>query len=143
MTDDLHSPYFRNEDGFWEDFHRFNALFEPWRWNTPNARKNHEDEFGALIEGGEGYFSRDHGPAWGDQFKLSRRSMETILMIVLWGNGRGKAICEALQEQDMDRVRQAQNRLADIAGLNMKPEASQAGEPESIPQPLPKKGRSK
>lgn len=111
MTDDLHSPYFRNEDGFWEDFNRFNALFEGYRWQTTDARKDHEDEFGGRIQAGETYFSRDMGPAWTDKAKVSRRSMETLLRCVLWSNPRGEWVADELKKVDLDRLRQVTDRV--------------------------------
>lgn len=110
MTDEWQSLYFRNEDGFWEDFKRFNALFEGYRWQTTEARKDHEDEFGNRIQAGESYFSRDMGPAWTDKAKLSRRSMEALLRCVLWSNPRGEMVAEELRKVDQDRLRQATDR---------------------------------
>lgn len=111
MTDDPYGLYFRNEDGFREDFNRFNALFGEYRWQTTDARKNHQDEFGNPIQEGETYFSRDMGPSWTDKAKLSRRSMEILLRCVMWSNPRAEMVAEELKKVDQDRLRQATERV--------------------------------
>lgn len=142
MTDDFHSLYFRNEDGFWEDFNRFNALFEWYRWQTTDARKDHEDEFGDRIQAGETYFSRDMGAGWTDKAKLSRRSMEVLLRCVLWSNPRGKMVAEELKKVDQDQLRQAGERawahlkpVPDLNPLEPKPSVPPAKPPKKGKKP--------
>lgn len=140
MTDDLPSLYLRNEDGFWEDFNRFNALFEGHRWQPTDARKDHEDEFGNRIQDGETYFSRDIGPGWADKAKLSRRSMEVLLRCILWSNPRGKMVAEELKRVDQDQLRQTGERawacMKTVPDLNpLEPE------PSVLPSKPPKKGK--
>ena len=56
---------------------RINALGSEYHpWKVTQARKNHTDEFGQVIETGEDYYKKSSGPAFDDDVKLSKKSMD-------------------------------------------------------------------
>ena len=56
------------------------------KWEYVEARKRHTDEFGDTIQASEEYFRRNRGGFAYDMFKVSRRSMETILELLFFKN---------------------------------------------------------
>ncbi len=56
------------------------------KWEYVEARKQHTDEFGDTIQASEVYFRRNRGGFAYDMFKVSRRSMETILELLFFKN---------------------------------------------------------
>lgn len=75
------------EEEFKEMVEKLNALMprlSPWQWT--HARKEHEDLFGEMVKPGDYYFKRKDGPAYGDVIKLSRLSMERLLVALFSGN---------------------------------------------------------
>lgn len=103
------------DEKFDEAFRLLNAFYGNWPWKTIHARKDHNDEFGDVIETGEEYFSRDIGIAWGDNLKLSIRSMDVLLTIFLCDNAFGNSVGTLLaQQQDLElhkKLREAAEKL--------------------------------
>lgn len=96
---------FKSDDEFWEAFRRLQALSGDWsRWDTPEARKKHVDEFGAQIEPGEIYFRRQVGASFSCVAKLSRASMEILLDVTVKTCPQMTVIADDLIEQANERL---------------------------------------
>lgn len=88
MSKDPDSLYFNREEEFWEDFRRFKELTGSSEWEVRNARKDQPDALGGTIRERQDYFFKQVGPGWGDAWKVSRLSMETVLAMFLPLNPR-------------------------------------------------------
>jgi len=108
---------YTKEEEFWEAFRQFNTLFDFDGWSSHKANKEHTDEFGQIIKEGETYFSRSHGQGWGQKLKLSWNSMDLLLTLVMFNNQTTQAIASNLLEAQLDRIREAQHRIAVKAGF--------------------------
>lgn len=105
---------FQDEAAFWEAFERLNALSRPYReWETPTARKTHEDLFGIIVESGETYFKKQYGAAWGSDVKLSRKSMEKLFYAVVGTSPQMEQIADTLIENRRKRLLEALNHSRD------------------------------
>ncbi|NWJ40044.1 MAG: hypothetical protein HXX12_03615 [Geothrix sp.] len=106
------------DEQFWELYKKFNSLFgDYWKWGDHEARKNHMDEFDNEVQRGEVYFTRDCGGAWNDKFKMSRKSMEIILMILFSENHRLNQISDHLLESEAQEMRAAMERVSKAMGF--------------------------
>ncbi len=61
-----------------------NAIYPVGRgWESVTSRKEHIDEFGDVIKHGETYYKLWNGGAFGSEYKLSQRSISTLIGLVL------------------------------------------------------------
>src|SRR5262245_36584565 len=81
----LNDHYFYLEDDeFWKAFAQLDSFQGEYsQWQTPCAQKEHTDEFGDHIKRNETYFKLQVGGAFDAVIKLSRRSMDKLLFVVV------------------------------------------------------------
>lgn len=89
---------YATDEDFWADFRLFNSFFGTYKWQETKAAKDHIDEFGGAVSEGEIYFTRDSGQGY-TKFKISRRSMEQMLMTFFHGNQFATRVANNLIEQ--------------------------------------------
>lgn len=94
--------YFSKDDDFWLALERFNALSGNFGWKTIEARKSHADMFGSPIDRGETYFKKELGWHPDSDLKLSRISMEKVLICAIESSSRARALGAKLVA-DVDR----------------------------------------
>jgi hypothetical protein len=100
------------EKEFFEMLLKFNALYPDFQgWNYTNARKEHVDEFGSSIEVGDEYFKLSSGTGWGNEIKLSKKSMDIVLFITLGHNRFFKIISEKIINQRLEHMKSCMERL--------------------------------
>jgi hypothetical protein len=101
-----------DEKSFREDLQRLNALCGPvWHWEPTKARKEHTDNFDAPIRRGETYFKKTCGVGYGDDIKLSRTSMETVLFAVIGSNPFLQMAADRLVESEARERAAAANNI--------------------------------
>ncbi|MBB5609045.1 MULTISPECIES: hypothetical protein [unclassified Janthinobacterium] len=105
MTD--HSFY--TDDEFWKHLKLFNSFFNSYQWQDTKAAKDHNDEFGDVVTKSEIYFTRSSCESI-ERLKLSRHSMEKMLMLFFDGNNKAVLIAEQLIKDEFDRTREATDR---------------------------------
>ncbi|NVI83078.1 hypothetical protein [Janthinobacterium sp. BJB401] len=102
-----HSYY--TDDEFWKHFKLFNVFFAPYQWQDTKAAKAHLDEFGDPVAYSEIYFTRHlHGDV--NRLKLSRRSMEKMLMLFFDSNNGAVLLAENLLQIKSDQTSAAIER---------------------------------
>jgi hypothetical protein len=69
------------------------------------AKKDHEDIFGRQIKAGETYFNKQYNAGFGQTLRVSRPSMEAMLMAVVLPNGYLEAVADDLIEERKDKMR--------------------------------------
>ena len=90
-----------------EELNSFNRNF---KWRATQARKEHEDLFGDIINEHQIYFKRE-GLAYHDVIKLSRCSMELLLYAVFHNNFFLHTLSEEIIKLDMEENMKAINKL--------------------------------
>lgn len=84
VPDSEYDRFYRDKGEFRKAFKQLNSFLSEYnQWDTPCAAKDHTDEFGDHINRSGTYFKLQCGPGWGADIKLSRRSMDKLLFIVL------------------------------------------------------------
>ena len=84
----------------------FASEYSPWKFTQ--ARKEHQDLFGEVINPGEYYFKHGSGPAFDDVIKLSASSMEKLCFAVFESAVFLKPMADRILEK-------RQKRMFDIA----------------------------
>lgn len=91
------------------------AQISPWR--ETSARKEHADLFGERIERGEVYFKREDGPAYDNNIKLSRLSMERFLVALFSGNcGLDHLASQIREDREQKRIEESR-RFSPVESL--------------------------
>jgi len=88
-----------------------NLLCGYWDFSVTHARKDHIDEFGDTIEGGDYYVSRKYNPGYHNTFKISLKNMRAIIRILFWGNETIKQICNKLEQVKNQQLIEASNMV--------------------------------
>lgn len=96
-----------NDEWFYKDLDLFNQFYV-WHcgWNIVIARKDHIDENGFKIKWNEEYYKLKYGAGWNDVYKMSRRSMESLLLCFLNGNLGKNSEARAIKAKREDRLRE-------------------------------------
>jgi hypothetical protein len=76
------------------------SVYSPWK--ETDARKQHVDEFNDIINAGDVYFNKQVGVAWDAVFKLSLKSMCTLLDCIFYMNGLLSTACKEKYEKIID-----------------------------------------
>ena len=101
---------YATDKDFWADFRLFNSFFGTYKWQDTKAAKDHIDEFGCAVSKGEIYFTRESGQDY-TKFKISRGSMEQMLMTFFHGNQFARHVANNLieyhEEQLAARIKKA------------------------------------
>ncbi|MGX9698987.1 hypothetical protein ACWYXK_18580 [Janthinobacterium lividum] len=91
------------DDEFWTHFKLFNSFFTSYQWQDTKAARDHIDEFGDPVAHTEIYFTRSrHGDV--NRLKLSRRSMEKMLMLFFDCNNGAVLLAEHLLLVKSDQI---------------------------------------
>jgi hypothetical protein len=87
---------------FYEQLKKLNAIHNSFfSWSSTTAKKDHLDEFGGEIKRGEEYYRRNVGSGWGDDFRVSRKSMEKHLEILFYMNNELEELAgQTLKQQE-------------------------------------------
>jgi hypothetical protein len=88
---------YATEEEFWTEFRMFNGFFGNSKWQDTKAAKAHIDEFGCTVSEGDVYFTRDSGQGY-TKLKMSRTSMEQMLIVFFQDNQLAKQVSETLIE---------------------------------------------
>lgn len=91
-----------------------NAFFDPWRWQETKANKDHDDEFGDKVIAGDFYYKRDCGQGWDERLKLSKRSMDTFILLIFHNNPLSNQMGNELLEHRFDKLRKATESMPEI-----------------------------
>jgi len=68
-----------NDKAFQLALDRLNAIGDRHQpWQLTEAKKNHTDKFGQPIKFGEDYYKKSNGSAYGNDIKLSEKSIESF-----------------------------------------------------------------
>lgn len=87
---------YESQEAFRTDVKRLNALFkQPYSWKNTQAIKGHTDQFGNKVKEGEVYYKRSYGMGYDDELKLSKASMQQILIALFSGN---EPLCDFADE---------------------------------------------
>lgn len=100
------------------------------RWEYVEARKEHIDEFGDSIQKGDLYLRRYREGFAYDVFKISRRSMETVLEMLFLNNESFLAYAAELRGKIEERD---DKEMVDAFKLLDKPPMKPTGKPKSKP----------
>ncbi|MFC2037373.1 hypothetical protein ACFLYD_05310 [Chloroflexota bacterium] len=104
-----------SDEELFEQLDLLNALNSEWSpWRNVKARKEHEDLFGELIQRDEVYFKRKIGVAWDDVLKLSRLSMERILLAIFADNAGLEDLAQKVNEIRRERLRETFRRHSPV-----------------------------
>lgn len=82
---------------------QLNAIMVDSPFQGTKANKNHDDHNGLEIRSGEIYYRRQHGPRNSDCVRLSKRSMESLLFALFWGNFQLQDIGDLFIERNAER----------------------------------------
>lgn len=93
-----------------EKLNTINHPYSQWKWTS--ARKDHKDEFGKQVKGGEEYFTRETGPF--DRLKLSRDSMDILIYVLFNDNSGLHNLTDGLLEKERERMHEVMNKLGEI-----------------------------
>jgi len=91
---------------------RINALgneYQPWK--VTQARKNHTDEFGQVIETGEDYYKKSSGPAFDDDVKLSKKSMDDFAYLFFLNTPSLINLADKVINKQKEELRKAMESL--------------------------------
>jgi hypothetical protein len=110
------TAYMLSPEDFAEALKRLNALSGPvWHWQRTEAIKDHTDEFGEQIKKGDAYYKRRHGAGFDAMLKLSRGSMDKLLLAVIYTCPNAEAAADIILEEAAEQLRAVANRLPNRA----------------------------
>lgn len=85
-----------------------NALLpEHCGWERKNANKRHEDLFGDEVQPGQDYYVRQVEGGFGSVFKLSRPSLDRLLVALFFSSGGLYELAAKEAERRKEALRQA------------------------------------